>query len=225
MEKISIVIPTFNQSGYIKEAIDSIINQTETDWKLYIVNDGSTDNTKDIVQSYLSDKIVYFEKENGGAGSALNYGFRKATGLYHAYISSDNTYLPNYLSSLCGVLDTMSNVGFVYSDFQFMNEAGELGQKIIRPTWVQNQLLSGCVIGLCFMWRKELFEKIGGFEEHCTEEDYGFAIKCEELCDLYHVPEILGYYRDHSQTVTRLKKTDKSNDLVMEARKRRGLIQ
>jgi len=226
MENISIVMPTYNQSKYLSQAIDSILAQDCDDWKLYIINDGSTDNTGDIAMDYAikyPDKIEYHYKENGGTGDALNYGFSKTKGKYHTYVSSDNVYFTMFARMLANVLDGKSNVGFVYSDFQFINEEGILGEKIIRPPYTKNLLMTGCHIGLCFMWRKELFEMFGGFDKLYTAQDYDFALKCEEKTNLYHIPIILGLYRDHPETVSHVKGYDDTVEVLANARKRRGL--
>lgn len=214
-------MPTFNQCEYLKEAIESIQKQDMSDWILYIINDGSTDNTAKIVKPYISDQIKYFEKENGGPGSALNYGFKRTQGIYHTYVSSDNIYFPNYISELSKGLDTMPNVGFIYSDFQFINTEGVPGQHIIRPPYIKNMLLNGCYIGLCFMWRNKIYKKIGGFDEKYTCQDYDFALKCEEITNLYHIPKILGYYREHSKTISLTMGFDDTPTVIANARNRR----
>ncbi len=134
-EKISIIMPTYNQNRYIKKAIESIINQYYIDWKLYIIDDGSTDNTEEIVKPYLSDRVEYFKKENGGTGHALNYALQYTKGPYQTYVSSDNIYHPIFLGSLTKILDTMPDILFAYSDFQFIDEHGRLGAIIKRPTY------------------------------------------------------------------------------------------
>ncbi|MCK4260841.1 MAG: glycosyltransferase [Halanaerobiales bacterium] len=223
-KKVSIVMPTYNQTQFIKEAVDSILNQEYQNWEFIIINDGSTDNTAEIIKSYLPHpKIKYFEKENGGTGSALNYGLKYASGEYETYVSSDNIYFSNFLSVLIEYLEKMPNVGFIYSDFQFIDKEGNLGPEILRPVYVKGMLLYGCVTGLCFMWRAVLRKRIGGFDERFTAQDYDFALKCEEFSNLYHIPMKLGYYRDHAETVSNVKGYDDTVIIIEEAKKRRGL--
>jgi glycosyltransferase involved in cell wall biosynthesis len=219
-------MPAYNQAKFLPEAIESILKQDCDDWKLYIINDGSTDDTATIAMDYAiqyPDKIEYHYKENGGTGSALNYGFSKAKGKYHTYVSSDNIYFTMFIRILANILDGKPDVGFVYSDFQFINENGIIGEAILRPPYTKGLLLTGCHIGLCFMWRKQLFDQLGGFDTRFTAQDYDFALKCEERMNLYHIPIILGYYRDHPATVSHVKGYDDTVEVLANARKRREL--
>ena len=92
-KKVTILIPVYNGSNYLKEAIESALAQTYKNKEIIVVNDGSTDNgkTKEIALSY-KDKIKYYEKENGGAPTALNYGIERMTGDYLSWLSHDDLY-------------------------------------------------------------------------------------------------------------------------------------
>ncbi len=93
---VSIVIPVYNGSNYLRQAIDSSLNQTYGNIEIIVVNDGSSDDgkTEDIALSY-GDRIRYFRKENGGSSSALNYGISKMTGQWFSWLSHDDRYLPS----------------------------------------------------------------------------------------------------------------------------------
>ena len=92
---VSIIIPVYNGSNYLREAIDSVLAQTYRNIEILVINDGSNDNgsTREIALSY-GDQIRYFEKENGGVASALNKGLKEATGDYLSWLSHDDVYLP-----------------------------------------------------------------------------------------------------------------------------------
>jgi glycosyltransferase involved in cell wall biosynthesis len=94
---VSIIIPTFNRAGIISKAIKSVLNQTYKNWELIIIDDGSVDNTKEVVKSYSSkykNKIKYYYKKNGGVCSARNFGIQKANGEYISLLDSDDEYKP-----------------------------------------------------------------------------------------------------------------------------------
>lgn len=97
---VSIVIPVYNGANYMREAIDSAINQTYKNIEIIVVNDGSTDNgeTEEIALSY-GDKIKYYKKENGGCASALNYGISKMQGEWFSWLSHDDVYAPEKIQS------------------------------------------------------------------------------------------------------------------------------
>ena len=94
--KVSIIIPVFNGSNYVKEAIDSALSQTYDNLEVIVVNDGSSDDgkTEKVVLSY-GDKVKYFYKKNGGVSSALNYGIKVMSGDYFSWLSHDDKYAPN----------------------------------------------------------------------------------------------------------------------------------
>ena len=95
-KKVTIIIPVYNGSNYVREAIDSALAQTYKNIEILVVNDGSTDEgaTRDICLSY-GDKITYYEKENGGVSTALNLGIEKMTGDYFSWLSHDDLYYPD----------------------------------------------------------------------------------------------------------------------------------
>ncbi|MGZ3606738.1 MAG: glycosyltransferase family 2 protein [Syntrophales bacterium] len=95
---VSVVIPTYNRALYVNKAIDSILNQTFTDYEIIVVDDGSTDNTKEALKQY-QDKIKYIYQENSGVSTARNTGIKNSTGPWLAFLDSDDTWRPEYLST------------------------------------------------------------------------------------------------------------------------------
>ena len=103
--KVSIIIPVYNGANYVKEAIDSALSQTYDNIEIIVVNDGSNDNgeTEKIIFSY-QDKVKYISKKNGGVSSALNAGIRAMTGEYFSWLSHDDMYSPEKVSSQIALL-------------------------------------------------------------------------------------------------------------------------
>ena len=93
---VSIIIPAYNASNYLKEAIESALNQTYKNVEIIVVNDGSNDGgqTRAVAEEY-KEKIAYYEKENGGSSSALNYGIKKMNGEWFSWLSHDDVYYPD----------------------------------------------------------------------------------------------------------------------------------
>lgn len=130
---ISVIIPVYNRARYIKECLESVFNQTYKDYEVIVVDDGSTDNLKQVLVPYKG-RINYIYKQNGGAASARNVGLRNAKGGYIAWLDSDDRWLPFKLELQKEILDKLpENVGFICSDFSCLNEiTGERKASYIR---------------------------------------------------------------------------------------------
>ena len=112
---VSIIIPTYNRAELINRAVKSVINQTYKDIEIIIVDDGSTDNTHEVLKEYISEKrIIYIKKVNGGCASARNQGVEAAKGKYMAFLDSDDTYKPDAIQNLTETLKK-SRSDFVFS--------------------------------------------------------------------------------------------------------------
>jgi glycosyltransferase involved in cell wall biosynthesis len=96
--KISVIIPTYNRERFVVEAIDSVLNQSYTDFEIIIIDDGSTDNTKDVLKAY-EDKIRYYHQTNSGVSAARNAGIKAALGKWIAFLDSDDKWEKDYLST------------------------------------------------------------------------------------------------------------------------------
>ena len=116
MTKVTVIIPTYNRAQYISEAIGSILNQTYQDFEIIIVDDGSTDNTKAIVNKLQEkdQRIVYVYQENSGVSAARNAGMNISKGKYIAFLDSDDLALPNRLEDQVSILDKNNDVGLIY---------------------------------------------------------------------------------------------------------------
>ncbi|HEX6416477.1 MAG TPA: glycosyltransferase [Candidatus Saccharimonadales bacterium] len=96
--KTSIIVPTYNRAYIIQIAINSILAQTDQDWELVVVDDGSTDSTREVIESLDDNRIQYVFQENAGVAAARNHGLAEARGEWIAYLDSDNEFTPDYLA-------------------------------------------------------------------------------------------------------------------------------
>jgi glycosyltransferase involved in cell wall biosynthesis len=209
---VSIVMPTYNQGEFLNESIVSIKNQSYTDWELIIVDDGSTDTTRNIAKAHTLDpRIKYIKKANGGTGSALNMGFSMATGDYETWWASDNNMYPDMLKMLVRHLDLYENCGHVYSncDVGYMDTTGLIEVKRCRfsdlvqsMVWDEERFRKGYFLGICWMWRKECRTKCGLFQkEPC--EDYDMALRMvDNGVNFEFISYILGWQRRHAKNLT-----------------------
>jgi len=124
MNGFSVIMPTYNQSGYIKRSIQSLFNQTYPHWELIIINDGCTDDTESYISDFLNDKrITYIKnKTNQGMGYAINRGIEAAKYNYIAYLPSDDFYYPEHLETLSEVFSQSPEIVLVYSGIRYENK-------------------------------------------------------------------------------------------------------
>lgn len=207
---ISIVMPTYNHSEFIREAIDSILAQTYGDFELIIVNDGATDDTESIVLSYTDKRIRYFKKKNGGIGSALNYACSKSKGEYETYMSDDNKMYPTMLEVFVKHLDSHPKIDFVYSifDIGIMGVDGQVQEsevdieKCMDQRFDRDRLKSYYFIGMCWLYKRKVREEAGLFQLE-PGEDYDMVLRMNENgVNFEFIPEHLGWYRYHNKNMT-----------------------
>jgi glycosyltransferase involved in cell wall biosynthesis len=118
---ISVVMPVYNGQKFLKQSIDSILNQTYENFELIIVNDGSTDNSEKIINSYSDPRIKYYKKENNGVASARTYAIKYAKGDFIVYQDDDDISIPNRFARLLKKFDNQE-IGFVHSDMLLIDE-------------------------------------------------------------------------------------------------------
>lgn len=129
---VSVIIPIYNRAHYIEECLESVLRQTYKNFEIIIIDDGSTDNLKEVLDSYFK-KIKYIYKENGGVASARNVGIRHSSGDYIAWLDSDDRWLNFKLEIQVEILDKLKSVGFIHSDFNVMaDEKGTITTSCLR---------------------------------------------------------------------------------------------
>ncbi|MBS3946393.1 MAG: glycosyltransferase family 2 protein, partial [Melioribacter sp.] len=133
----SVVVPTYNQAEYLSKALDSLLDQSFPIWEAIIVNDGSTDSTKDVMEEYAAkdSRFRIFHKQNGGVATALNVGINNARGEWICWLSSDDLFEPNKLQTHFNAINDYPEIKFFHSHWYLLLE--ETKQKIAPPLWLQ----------------------------------------------------------------------------------------
>ena len=117
MPFFTIILPTYNRANFLPSAINSMVEQTFTDWELIIIDDGSTDNTADVVKNFSDHRIKYYYQKNSERSAARNNGLKHSTGTYICFLDSDDYYLPSRLHNLYeGINKTCKPVAFFYTN-------------------------------------------------------------------------------------------------------------
>ena len=123
MPKVSVVIPTYNNAHYIRAALDSVLGQSMRDYEVIVVDDGSTDGTREVIEAY-GPGVRYHWQENGGLAVARNTGLQLATGEMLTYLDADDIWEPENLAIKAAILDHNQDVGGVFSEFSIFDDEG-----------------------------------------------------------------------------------------------------
>ncbi len=208
--KVSVVIPTYNRAAYLVEAIQSVLAQTFRDFEIVIVDDGSTDNTADVVKTINDSRLHYIFQENRGVSAALNTGWRAAGGEYIGILGSDDMWLPTCLQELVQTLETSPHLGVVYARAQGMDARGEpLTQLVGARERFAGETLKSLVYGdfvcpIAVVIRRAALERVGGYDESLiANEDWDLWLRLAPYYGIGYVPRVLARYRFHTQNLTR----------------------
>jgi len=216
---VSIVIPVYNGSNYMREAIDSALDQTYKNIEIIVVNDGSKDNTEKIAKSYRN-KIRYFSKENGGAASALNLAIQNAKGEYISWLSHDDVYylekIEKQINRLEKLKEDRRDSTILISNYCLINEKTEITsilnfhkthplEKLNYPLY---PLLNGLVHGCSLLIPKKCFEEIGYFNPQLkTTQDYDLWFRMFPKYEVDFMVDVLVKSRWHAEQATKTIKT------------------
>lgn len=202
---VSIVIPVYNGSEYLGEAIDSALAQTYPNVEVVVINDGSTDGGKtDIVAKSYGNKIRYFHKKNGGVATALNYGIKQMKGEWFSWLSHDDLYYPDKIEKQIEYASKHPNTKIIYSDFELVNaKEKHLHYANVKPGNIKSmriRLLNTYPLNGCTMLiNKGCFAAVGMFDPQLrTTQDYDLWFKLAGKYKFHHVPIYAIKSRQHA---------------------------
>ncbi len=213
MPKVSVIIPTYNRARYLAEAVESVLAQTFRDFEVVIVDDGSTDNTRDIAAKFPA-AVRYYHQENEGASSARNAGIERAGGEYLVFLDSDDALLEDALEAGVAFLDRHPGVGFCYGQLYSMDEDGRLlmtrrlrGAKrsCVRTgkEQVERILFRGDITPAAALVRRSCLEEVGGFDTAIpTGQDIDMWLRLSRRFDVGYLARPLAKYRVHDNSIT-----------------------
>ncbi len=202
-EKVSVIIPTYNREKQIGRAIRSVLSQTYEDYELIIVDDGSTDHTKEIVEQFMDDRIQYICLEtNRGACYARNVGIQSSQYAYIAFLDSDDEWMPDKLRlQMEKILNSPQNVGLVYCRMsgiqrngtnRYYTPAYECPEDLLEGDMFRFLLWRNFIGTPTMLIRKECLEEVGGFKESlpCLQ-DYELVLRIAKEWQIGFVDEVL----------------------------------
>lgn len=220
--KISIIVPVYNVEKYIEKCLKSLANQTMQDFEIIIVNDGSKDNSEEIIKSFQENhpnlQIKYLKKENGGLASARNYGVKYATGKYISFIDSDDYIDINLYKNLEKYMD--EDIDVIKFKMQTVDKKGNILEKLDGPVfekctgeeafeklYIDDKYLDPACI---YLYRREFFIK-NKFEYRLRyHEDFGLTSLIIITANSFVSTNIFGYnYLQTEESLTRSKDINK----------------
>lgn len=204
---VSAIIPAYNAAAFLAEAVGSVRAQTHRAIEIIVVNDGSTDNTREVVQG-LGDGIVYVEQPNSGPAAARNTGIRRARGEFIAFLDADDLWQPTKVEKQLAAFAAHPGAALVYT--QMVNFSLERGReprpfpaevssgRIFERLLVENLiLLSGAMI------RADVLREVGGFDEGLiTAEDTNLWLKIARRHEIRGLDEVLVLRRKHGDNIS-----------------------
>ncbi len=224
MNLVSVVIATYNYGKYIKETIESCLKQTYKNIEIIVVDDGSTDDTKNVVLENFRDSVKYIYTENVGQNKAVNLGLTHVTGDYIALLDADDIWDPTKIEKQISFFNTYKDVGLIFTDFCKFNEQGILvhshfnrlrhfmnTQKenlegnwyILDEDFFSDLLIQTPIFPSTVIFKKEILAKKGPFlGRYKQAEDLEFFLRYSRICRFGMIDEILTHNRFHEKNLT-----------------------
>ncbi|MFC1510445.1 glycosyltransferase family 2 protein [Candidatus Omnitrophota bacterium] len=223
--KVSILVPSYNGAKYLPDALNSALKQTYQDFEILIMDDGSTDNTKEVLAPFLeahSDKIRYFYQENQGLACARNAAISHAQGEYLALLDADDIWLPQRLEKTVAVIEADPQVGLVHANITRISLEGKELDTPKRDVSV----LSGSIFEHIFLrkahvscptvlFRKKCYDDCGGFDPALARlgcEDRELWLRFVKKYSFQYIDEVLAFYRLSASSMS------KNKEKMMKAR-------
>ena len=205
---VSVVIPAYNQARFLRSAVESVLAQTQPADDVVVVDDGSTDETRDVLD-YYGNRIAVIHQSNLGVSSARNRGFRATTGSLVAFLDADDAWMPTKLAQQVALFDSDPGLGLVHVGVTFIDgEGNSLGQTSAGlDGWVFEELvrfrrpviLGG---GSGFVVRRALVDRVGGFDEELsTSADWDLFVRIAGQARVGFIPDPLLQYRLHGSNM------------------------
>jgi len=206
--RTTVIITSFNYAEYLPAAIASVLAQTDGDFELLIVDDGSTDGSLAVARSYADPRVRVLVEPHRGVGPTRNVGLQAARGRYIAFLDADDIWMPGKLAAQCAVLDRCPDIGLVYTRFGVIDAGGRMQSRrsylAPKPSGaILRDLLESNVIGtpstICF--RRDLIEKnmLCFDDTHTYSEDWHFYLRVAIHTLVHHLPRTLAYHRQHAR--------------------------
>ena len=224
MPNVSVIIPTYQRANLVSKTIESVLAQTYTDYEIIVVNDGSTDNTREVLARF-GDKINVIHQENKGASAARNTGIMASQGRYIAFVDDDDLWVPKKLEKQVKSFESNPNIGLVCSNMFFFkyNDVSADVADVWAPTshppgvlqdWIL-LFIGDFILMPTVVVRRECLDEVGLFDQTLTScEDYDLWLRIIEKFSVHFLNEPLALYHLSANSLS----TNKERMLLNEIR-------
>jgi glycosyltransferase involved in cell wall biosynthesis len=206
---VSVIMPCWNRERFVADAIRSVLAQTFADFELIVVDDGSTDGSREVVASFSDARLHCLHREHRGISAAMNAGLAAARGRYLARLDSDDAWLPDLLETQVAVLDARPEIGLVYS----RAECTDTDWKPLGMTWgyplrfpnetLRSMVYNDCTCNITVVCRRECFDRAGNFDERLeTSEDLDMWLRVARHDQFAFTDRVLARVRLHGGSIT-----------------------
>ena len=209
---VSVVIPSYNHGRFLGRALQSVLDQTYTNWEAIVIDNHSTDNTDEVMARFADPRITYLKIHNNGViAVSRNAGIREAKGVWVAFLDSDDWWTNDKLNVCIDYMD--DKVDFIYHDLEIIvDQQRTFRRKLIKSRQVKTPVLldllsrGNVIVNSSVVVRKKSLEKIGGINESkemVAAEDYNTWLRIAQLSNLFvYLPRRLGYYLQHNNNIS-----------------------
>lgn len=174
---VSVIIPTYNRAELVPHAIESVLAQTFRDFELLVVDDGSTDDTREAVEAIEDPRVRYLYQENGGVSAARNYGAREANGEYLIFLDSDDTAYPDWLETMISVVQ-QEGVSLACCGCEMATSRGTEGRRMPQRLGTLHRGMEGVFLAGTFIVESRLFHEVGGYDPNMqASENWELGIR------------------------------------------------
>lgn len=206
---VSVVVPCYNHEKYVKDTIESIINQTYKNIELIVIDDGSKDNSVSVIQE-LSDKygFTFIHRPNKGLSATLNEGIKLSKGKYFCACASDDIYVLDKIEKQVQFMESNLEYGMCYGKIIEFDDTGykkEREIKNVKSGWIFEEILMFNLIipAVTTMIKKNIYETVGTYDESLFVEDYDMWLRVANTYQIGFLDEYLAYYRKHDTNISK----------------------
>ena len=233
---VSVVVAAYNYGHFIGQALDSLAAQTYENWECIVIDDGSTDNTSEVIRAYAQKdaRVRYLHQVNSRQAAARNNGVRNSTGKYLQFLDADDLIEPRKLEQQVEFMERNPDVDIVYSDTRFFHTDNP--SELLYSMWGENTPwqpgVSGCGVEVLLslvqkntipinsaLTRRSIFERVGPFDDELPPvEDWDFWLRCAEAGACFHFSDMAGaraLVRSHPSSSSRIRLKLVSSTLLM----------